>query len=133
MFTEGLVPVKVELPSGAWIQIRDKLMADDKFAVQSSFTIPVDEEGRQQMPSGIQNILRNALLERVIEAWGGGPLEGQPPPAQNIQGAAAIGQLLDLDDYNTLTEAVDPMLEKVTFAGPNRRTRNGTQPRSSGS
>jgi hypothetical protein len=120
--------VKVELPSGAWIQIRDKLMADDKFAVQSSFTIPVDEEGRQQMPSGIQNIMRNALLERVIEAWGGGSLEGQPPPAQNIQGVAAIGQLLDIEDYNALCEAVDPMLEKVTF-GPNRRTRNGTQPR----
>jgi hypothetical protein len=129
MLTEGLVPVKVELPSGAWIQIRDKLMADDKFAVQSSFTIPVDEEGRQQMPSGIQNIMRNALLERIIEAWGGGPLEGQPPPAQNIQGVAVIGQLLDIEDYNALAEAVDPMLEKVTFAGPNRRTRNGTQPR----
>jgi hypothetical protein len=110
------------------VEYRDKLMADDKFAVQGSFTIPVDDDGRQQMPSGIQNLLRNALLERIITAWGGGALEGQPIPSQNIQGTAVIGQLLQLEDYNALAEETDPLLEKVTF-GPNRRTRNGTQPR----
>jgi hypothetical protein len=123
--------MKVDLPSGAWIEVREKLTADDKLGTQGSFTIPVDDEGRQQMPSGVQNILRNALLERVITAWGGPGLDGIPIPSVNINGAAVLGSI-DLDDYNVLCDAVDPLLEKVTF-GPNRRTRNGTPKPSSAS
>jgi hypothetical protein len=124
--------VKVDLPSGAWVELREKLTADDKLGTQGSFTIPVDDEGRQQMPSGVQNILRNALLERVIVNWGGPGFENVPIPANNINGAGVLGSI-ELDDYNALCDAVDPLLEKVTFGGPNRRTRNGTPKPSSGS
>ena len=117
--------MKVELPGGGWVEIREKLTADDKLGTQGSFTIPVDDEGRQQMPSGVQNILRNALLERIITNWGGPGLDGVQIPANNINGAAVLGSL-DLDDYNALCEAVDPLLQKVTFSGPNQRTRNAT-------
>lgn len=95
-------------------------MAADKFSVQSSFTVEV-ADGKQTMPSGIQNLMRNALLGEIITSWGGGSLEGIPIPAQNMAGAGVIGNVLDIDDYNELVEAVAPMLEKVSFSGPNPR------------
>lgn len=124
--------MKVDLPSGAWVQLRDKLTAGDKMAVQGSFTITVDTDGHQEMPSGITNILRNALLERIIENWGGGEgeyaLEGKPVPANSPQGGDLIADVMDLDDYNVLVEKVEPLLEKVTFSAPAPKAR-GTRKR----
>jgi hypothetical protein len=124
--------VRVELPSGCWVEIRDKLMAGDKFAVQGSFNVKVID-GEQVMPGSITNLMRNALLTETITAWGGPGLEGIPVPSANLGGADIIGTHLDIDDYNCLVDAVEPMLEKVTFTGPKKKaaTGNSTTPSSS--
>jgi hypothetical protein len=120
--------MKVELPSGAWVEIRDKLMAGDKFSVQGSFKVEV-VDGKQMMPGGITNLMRNALLTETITSWGGPGLEGIPVPSQNIGGTAVLGTILDIDDYNALVEAVEPLMEKVSFGGP--KTKTATTPSSS--
>jgi hypothetical protein len=125
--------LRVELPSGNWVDVRDKLMAADKFAAQSAVTLTYEALGERQdgqgqvqrIPGGVENEMRNALLGQVIDAWS---FEGVPVPSQNIAGpAATIGATLDLDDYNVLQEAVQPLLEKVRFgAGPNTRRQSAS-------
>jgi hypothetical protein len=113
---------RIELPSGAWVEYRDKLKAADKFAVQDSIRLSIDD-GVQLVTGGIQNSMRNALLGRVISSWS---FEGVPIPSQNIAGDEIIGELLELDDYDALSKAVEPLMEKVSFsaaanASPNRK------------
>jgi len=118
--------MRVELPSGGWVELRDRLKAADKFAVQDSIRLQI-EDGVQLFTGGIQNSMRNALLGRVITSWS---FEGVPIPSQNIAGDDIIGDTLDLDDYDALTKAVEPLMEKVSFsaaanANPNRTKRSG--------
>jgi hypothetical protein len=106
---------RTELPSGAWVEYRDRLMGCDQEATQGSFEIRV-VDGQQIMPSNVQGLMRRALLAEIITSWGGPGLEGIPVPSQNQAGAEIIGKVLDVDDMNALTEAVAPLLEKVAFA-----------------
>lgn len=109
---------RVELPSGAWVEYRDKLLAIDKFTVQSAIKVEMDATTNIQVYSGgIQNQMRNALLLQVITAWS---FEGIPIPSASPSGSDIIGSTMDIDDYDALSEAVEPMLVKV-FNVPNRR------------
>ena len=109
---------RVELPSGAWVDIRDKLLAQDKFVIQSAIKVEMDATTNVQTYSGgIQNQMRNALLQQVITAWS---YEGIPIPAASPSGADILGSTMDIDDYDALSDAVEPMLIKV-FNVPNRR------------
>lgn len=112
--------MKVELPSGAWVELRERLMANDKFTVQSAVKIELDTAtGFQHTAVGLVNDMRNALLTLLIESWSFAP--GVPIPKDNHAGGRVIGEVLDLDDYNALSEAVEPMLMKVVTGGaPNR-------------
>lgn len=112
---------RLELPSGAWIEYRSDLKAKDKFATQDAIEITVGENGLQNMRGGFANRLRNALLLQLITAWS---FEGVPVPSVNLAGADTLGDVLDIDDYNALTEAVAPLLMKVAGTGdsPNRKT-----------
>lgn len=121
---------RVELPSGKWVEYRSELMADDKFAVQGSFEVRV-VDGQQVMPSGVTNLMRNALLADIITEWGGPGLEGIPVPSQNIAGAGILGKVLPIKDYNVLSDEVEPLLQEVSFS-PNRQ-RAATTPSSNSS
>ena len=110
--------MRVELPSGAWVEIRDKLMAADRFAVQDSIVLTLTGNDRQEIGAGIQNRMRNALLGQIITAWS---FPGIPVPSQNsLAGLDIIGTTLDIDDYNALSEKVQDLLDKVSF-NPNQR------------
>jgi hypothetical protein len=108
--------MRVELPSGAWVELRENLKAADKFAVQDAIVLNFSDTKTQTLGAGVQNKMRNALLQRVITAWS---YVGVPVPSQNHQGADSIGEVMDLDDYNALERAVEPLLAKVSFS-PNR-------------
>jgi hypothetical protein len=103
---------RAELPSGAWVDYRDALMAQDKFAVQNSVILSFTPEGQQEITGGVQNIMQNALLTQIITAWS---YEGIPIPSMNAAGANVIGSTMDIDDYNALTEATAHLLAKVSF------------------
>jgi len=103
---------RVELPSGGWVEYREQLKAIDRFAVQDAVFID-SKDGNNRMSLGIGNDIRNALLGRIIIAWS---FSG-PTPAQLKDVAAAdvvIGEALDLDDYNALSDAVQPLLDKIS-------------------
>jgi hypothetical protein len=114
--------MRIELASGNWIEVRDKLKARDRQETQNAVSISFDESGNRQLKAGIQDVMRNALLTQIITGWS---YEGIPIPSI-WGGADAILDTVDLDDYNTLAEAVQPLLEKVSFTatsedkGPNQ-------------
>lgn len=109
--------MRVELPSGAWVELREKLMAADRFAVQDSIVLTLTSNERQEITAGIQNRMRNALLGQIITAWSFG---GIPIPSQNaLAGVDIIGTTLDIEDYNFLAEKVQPLMDKVNFS-PNQ-------------
>ena len=110
--------MRVDLPSGNWVELRDKLMAADRFAVQDSIVLTLTGNDRQEIGAGIQNRMRNALLGQIITGWS---FDGYPIPSQNaLAGIDIIGTTLDIDDYNFLAEQVQHLLDKVSF-NPNPR------------
>jgi hypothetical protein len=109
--------VLVDLPSGGSIELRDSLVAKDKFSVQNSIKFKVKDGKEQEVSGGITNDMRNALLAGLITDW---TLDAPLPSKDMKAGMAAIDNM-DIDDYNALQEAVEPLLEKVSFR-PNRET-----------
>lgn len=102
--------MRVELPSGGWVEYRDKLMAGDKFAVQDAISVEF-KDGVNRASLGTVNDQRNALLGRIITDWSYGQT---PDQLKTLQAAdVVIGNAMDLDDYNALAEEVDPLLNKV--------------------
>lgn len=103
--------MKVELPSGAWIEYRDQLKARDKFVVQDAVTLEF-RDGGNLTSMGIVNDQRNALLGRIITGWS---FPVPIPSANSFQAAdVVIGEAMDLDDYNALSKAVQPLMDKLT-------------------
>jgi hypothetical protein len=108
---------KIELPSGAWIEYRDTLKALDKFVVQDAVFLNIKDGGVSQA-LGFQNDIRNALLGRIITNWS----YNTPTPMGAKDLAAAdviIGEAMDIDDYNALSEAVQPLVDKVSGSKKN--------------
>jgi hypothetical protein len=111
---------ELTLPSNATVTYRDALTAKDKFRVQAAIRLSLDTAtGLQESSGSIVNDMRNALLCGIITAWSFDNL-----PLPSIQ--ASVLDDLDLDDYNALADAVEPLLDKVVNAGPNRRERSGS-------
>ena len=113
--------MRVDLPSGGYIEFRDSLKAKDKFTVQNSLKFKVKDGKEQEVSGGITNDMRNALLAELITSWS---LDAPLPSADMKAGMAAVDDM-DIDDYNALQEAVEPLLEKVSFR-PNRETPSGS-------
>lgn len=110
--------MKVDLPSGGWVEIRERLMAQDKFATQAAVHVELDTAtGLQHTAVGLVNEMRNALLALLIDDWSFAAVI----PKNNHAGSRVIGETLDLDDYIALSQAIEPMLLKVVSGGaPNR-------------
>ena len=112
--------MEITLPSGATVTLRDKLTAKDKFRVQGAIRLSLDTAtGLQESTGSIVNDMRNALLVGIIENWSFDSL-----PLPSIQ-ASSLDDL-DIDDYNALSDAVEPMLDKVVNSGPNRAARSSS-------
>ncbi len=106
---------KIDLPSGAWVEYRDALKARDRFEVHDAVTLEFRESGNRAS-LGMVNDQRNALLGRIITGWS----YPVPVPSQNSFQAAdvVIGDVMDLDDYAALAEAVQPLMDKIAGTGP---------------
>jgi hypothetical protein len=101
---------KAEFSSGNWVEYRDTLKAMDRFAVQDAVHLEFSDTGNRAS-LGMINDQRNALLGRIITGWS---YESPIPVRQNMVAAdVIIGEAMDIDDYNELAEAVQPLLDKV--------------------
>jgi hypothetical protein len=116
---------RIELPSmspdgetHSWVEYRDVLKASDRFEVQKVARLEMKEEANLASFLEMQNDMRNALLARIITAWS----YPVPIPKENSFAAAdrIIGDLMDLDDYSVLEQAVEPLMDKIS----GRITRN---------
>lgn len=103
---------RVDLPSGGWIEYRDKLLAADRFAVQAVARVELKENANSASFLEMQNDMRNALLGRIITKWS---YDG-PVPSQDSFRAAdmVIGETMDVDDYAALEKAVEPLMDKIS-------------------
>jgi hypothetical protein len=108
--------MRVELPSGAWVECRDELTGGDKRRTQEAITFTIQDGQQQRVSAGIHNDMRVALLAGIITAWSYAEDKGWPIPASNPGGSAVL-DLLPIDDYNALGEAMEPLLKKVSFGG----------------
>jgi hypothetical protein len=107
----GIGVAKLELPSGGWVEYRDRLMAGDKFAVQDAVSMEFNDNGGRKASLGLLNDQRNALLGRIITGWSFGQT---PDSVKELMAAdVVIGNALDIDDYNALADEVQPLLDKV--------------------
>jgi hypothetical protein len=110
--------MRVDLPSGGWVEYRDNLLAQDRFDVQEAATVNIADGTRQVIsPLGMLNAQRNALLAKVITNWSLAEEKGIPIPANNPGGAEILGTALDLDDYNALEAAIEPLFDRVRGQG----------------
>jgi hypothetical protein len=119
---------RVELPSlreGSetehnWVEYREHLKAIDRFAVQDAITMQI-KDGTNVTSLGIANDIRNALLGRIITGWS---FPGQYPAQVKdmVPPDTVIGEAMDLDDYNVLADAVQPLVEKVSGTSKKKGT-----------
>ena len=105
------MPRKIDLPSGAWVEIREDLKARDRFDVQAVAKLEVGEGKNKAALYEMQNDMRNCLLGRIITAWS----YAVPVPSANSFQAAdvVIGDAMDLDDYAVLADEVEPLMDKI--------------------
>jgi len=108
--------MRVELPNDQWVECRDELVAGDKRKTQEAVKFTVTDGQQQQVSAGVQNEMRVALLANIITAWSYAETRGWPIPANN-PGGVGILDLLPIDEYNALSDAVEPLLRKVGFGG----------------
>ena len=112
--------MRVELPSGAWVELRDKLNVEDQRAVQNAVVIEIttDENGNtvQRIPGDHTMARRAALLSRIVTDWSFAA-QGIPIPSQNAAGKDGVldllGATLTDDDYDKLVEAVHEILTRM--------------------
>ena len=105
--------MRIDLPSGGWVEVREDLKAKDRFAVQQAVDLTYDTaEGKQTYTLNISDRMRLALLGLIITDWSFAA-SGVPIPANNPGGTDIIGEALDLDDYDALEKGIEPLFAKV--------------------
>lgn len=120
--------LRIELPSTRpdgsknWVEIRERTRPLDQPAVQEAgykATIEILPDGTQlqHTTGGADARMRFALLNRIITAWS---FDGVPIPSQNIGKPDEVidSVFTDEDDWDTLCEKVQPILDRVLQARP---------------
>jgi hypothetical protein len=125
--------LNVDLPSGQKVEVRDKLKAKDRFAAQAAMRVHMTADGEQDATGAIVNDMRNALLTSLVQSWTVTGDDGQVMPipreapvinAMTGETRDVLGEM-DIDDYNALADAIQPLMNKVTNS-PNRSGRSGS-------
>ena len=117
---------RTDLPSGAWVEWMDKLMAQTRFDVKESVVYETnisDGNATQRLDAANDDRQRLALWGAVITGWSFAE-QGIPIPSQNAGGRGVILSVLDLDDFNALADATQELYDKIT-ANPSRPKSTG--------
>lgn len=123
---------RIELPSGAWLQVRTRMTVEDQRAVQGAVGVQIRTDGDgnsvAHLPGDHQMARRAALLHRIIVAWSYAD-QGIPVPSQNVAGVGTVDSVIsDLDDMNEVDAKIAPLMEKVN---PTRSRPNSMKPSAS--
>ena len=98
--------MKIDLPSGGWVECRERLGPGDRFAIQDGPDVIV-EEGRTVVRNAASNSLRG-FLARIVTAWS---FPGDP--AVILGSAKALDEIFDIDDWDKLERDTQPLFEKA--------------------
>lgn len=109
--------MRVDLPNGQWVEVREKLGAGDRWAISSGYTVTY-KDGGTILPGNVGALQMKAFLASVITDWS---FPGVPVPSQNMAGAEVLAHVFaeDLEGYTVLEEAVAPLFAKVVASRPN--------------
>jgi hypothetical protein len=112
--------VRIDLPSGAWVEIADRRKGNLAGRVTGAVSIEV-QDGRTLIPGDIGVRQTDAFLRETITDWSlaqpppdglGIPIPKTPGPG-GMDRADVIGDELDEDDYAALHDAVREIVVKV--------------------
>jgi len=108
--------MRITLPSGAWVDVKDNMVPADRFAVQDSVETVI-EDGRAVI-RGAASSQWKAFLSRVVVAWS---YDGVPIPSHDL---AVLDAYPDTeDDADALEDALQDRYERVTRRRPTARPR----------
>jgi len=116
--------MRVTLPSGAWIDVKDQTVPGDRFAVRDAVDL-VLEDGKTVI-HGAATKQWKAFLIRVVIDW------SYPVPIPAVGGDAVLDEYPDNDDdIDALEDALSARFERITTGRPGNRQRppspkNGT-------
>lgn len=122
--------MRIELPSGAWLDIREEWKGADRKKTRKAVKLSVTEAGVREMDGDIDDAMRDAMLAEIITGWSLTD-QGIPIPSKNIGGADVIAEVLGHKDYNALQDAAQPLLDDLLGRGqgnPQTASGNGTGP-----
>jgi len=111
--------MRVELSSGSWVEVRDRLQGGDRTAVNTLVRITVkqgDDRIEQEVGGDLTDRMHDTLLANIITGW------SYPEPIPSQGGGVDAVAALDLDDYLELHAKTDALLKRVTAKLPNRET-----------
>jgi hypothetical protein len=108
--------MRITLPSGAWIDVKDNTLQGDRFAIQDSVDLVV-EDGKTVI-HGAQSAQWRAFLSRVILAW------SYDVPIPSVGGVAVLDEHPTTDDdIDALDDALAARFNRIVGrrGSPNRQ------------
>ena len=100
--------MKVALPSGHEADLRDQVLAGDKYAANEAIKVEVQDDGTRVLSASMTDQVKYALLTRLIVSWD----IGQPVPSMVVDPVGLINSL-PLDDIEALADAIEPIYNRV--------------------
>jgi hypothetical protein len=100
--------VKVTLPSGHEADLRDQVLAGDKYAANEAIKVEIQDDGTRVLTASMTDQVKYALLTRMIVSWD----IGQPVPSMVVDPVGLINSL-PLDDIEALSDAIEPVYNRV--------------------
>lgn len=105
--------MRITLPSGAWVEVKDNTSPGDRFAVQDSVDIVV-EDGKTYI-HGAASSQWKAFLSRLVVGWSYSE-QGIPIPSQNI---AVLDEYPDKEeDADALEDALQARYDRIVRRRP---------------
>jgi hypothetical protein len=105
------MPVEIALPSGASVTVKDNTVPGDRFAVQDSVDVVV-EDGRTVI-HGAASAQWKAFLTRVITGW------SFPVPIPAVAGPQVLDEYPDQEeDADALEDALQARYDRIVRRRP---------------
>ncbi len=118
---------RIELPSGAWVDVRDKLRPADRWAVRDAPEVSTGEDGRVIVANALSATWK-AFYTRLITAWSFQYPDGRPVPLPAADPSVLDDYPDDEDDAAALEDALQPRLDRLRGRRPNPSRTSGTSP-----
>ena len=104
--------MRIELPSGGWVECKDSTVPGDRFAIQDAVELVVEDDGRRVV-RGAAGKQWKAFLGRMIVAW------SYPVPPPCVAGLDVLDDYPDKEeDDDALQDALQERFDRLTRARP---------------